>query len=301
MDYEDKALELERRFFAEAASDYLGAIDNLRRALRADSPEVTRILRSLVPPTVGNAAVNALRDAVELGHDTALAIVRQHESIAKANEAHDAAHLVQPAIHPRVEQILNASEKIPAAIDRMNRALTSGESAEDAAVGVLAATNSFMAASTVALNGAANDASIDVANAVEVDIVWIAERDACVDCAAYSGTVISSSEQFPGGLTFGDKTYFTDPLDGPPLHPNCRCHVEPSYSQDFADGLQREAQRSILRGIALPSESNAARLRAAQNVLNMHPTAPKSVIKTAQNAIKRGAFPPQPNLANVKP
>jgi murein DD-endopeptidase MepM/ murein hydrolase activator NlpD len=50
-----------------------------------------------------------------------------------------------------------------------------------------------------------------------------------------------------------------------PLHPHCRCRLAVLVDQSYADALKREAQRSVLRGFALPSESNAVRVNAARS------------------------------------
>jgi hypothetical protein len=293
--YEDKARALELAYLKEAAGDYLSAVGHLRDAIDAeDNATAEAILRGLVAPVVGPAAEKFLTQAVDLGHQTALGVIKAHETPAATRNIHDDARAAQPALHPNTDILLQSAAAQTDAIDRAKKSLDLGESIEDSVVGVLNAANRLTTSATYALNDAANDASRDVAQAANVDIVWVAERDACVDCAAYSGQVVGSTEQFPGGLTFGEDALEADAFDGPPLHPNCRCHLEPSYSQDFAEALQREAQRSILRGIALPSESNTVRIRAAQKVLASNPNAPKSVIASAKASVKRGSFPPAP-------
>lgn len=47
-------------------------------------------------------------------------------------------------------------------------------------------------------------------------IVWIAESGMCIDCADLDGEVALPDELFSAGV------------DGPPYHPNCRCHLEPA-------------------------------------------------------------------------
>lgn len=74
-----------------------------------------------------------------------------------------------------------------------------------------------------------------------------------------------------------------------------------SASFDLPAALRREAERSVLRGDALPSESANVRIQAADRLLNRIGSAknsrspsgwavPASVKKRAERAVKRGAF-----------
>lgn len=140
---------------------------------------------------------------------------------------------------------------------------------------------------------AASDGTSDVANATGTTRVWVAERDACVNCTAYAG-VTSGGDVFPVGLTYGTKAVTPPgPLTGPPLHPHCRCSIELIDATNTAipDALKREAKRSILRGFSLPSESEPARLRAADRLLSQMPGMPKTVEQYAERAVRRGRFP----------
>jgi hypothetical protein len=133
---------------------------------------------------------------------------------------------------------------------------------------------------------AATRAFVDVQAASEQAVarVWHAERDACVACLAYAGHYVSSpAGRFPAGLTYGDRpiTPLGD-IMGPPLHPGCRCSlslVHVDVVNDLSDALKREAQRSVLRGWSLPSESEAVRLRAAEALLKQGNSLPKSVAR----------------------
>ncbi len=60
-----------------------------------------------------------------------------------------------------------------------------------------------------------------VAEAHRMPRLWVAERDACLACLAYSGQVALPGEPFPEGLTFADRSYVRGVVDDPPLHPNC--------------------------------------------------------------------------------
>lgn len=108
----------------------------------------------------------------------------------------------------------------------------------------------------------------------ELGVLWVAERDACASCLAYSGQYkpAGTATSFPDGLTYGDTPVkpFGGSLPAPPLHPHCRCQLtpySPSWGPGLPDALKREAERSVLRGWALPSESATARARAARRLL----------------------------------
>lgn len=127
------------------------------------------------------------------------------------------------------------------------------------------------AAASVAVQTAANEATVSAAAQAEAKLVFVPERDACLDCIGL------------GGAT-------GDAIEVPPLHPFCRCELEPYDDEDVPLALRRESVRSVLRGFSLPSESEAARLRAAKEMLARRPVAPESVKRYARNAIKRGKF-----------
>lgn len=186
------------------------------------------------------------------------------------------------------------------ALDRMSKANKTRGTAERAA--------------TWSVNKATADAVTTAAEKHGAELVWIAERDACVACLAYSGITAAPAKGFPIGRTYGDKpiTPWPDPkhLPGPPLHPNCRCRVMLYFGHDTAAAvralpqgwrsahisypaaLRREADRSILRGWSLPSESERTRLRAADKLLrNPKLVAPKTVRQYARAAVVRGGWP----------
>lgn len=141
---------------------------------------------------------------------------------------------------------------------------------------------------------AATTGTVDVARQVGAQLVWIAERDGCLHCLAYSG--ITTEGVFPPGLTFGDEPLRPHGvLHGPPLHPHCRCVIELWDPSDTAyiDGLRREARRSVLRGDAASSE--ASKLRAADRLLKAGSGLPKSVESKARKAVKAGKFADRPD------
>ncbi|MGW4129488.1 hypothetical protein [Amycolatopsis japonica] len=195
-------------------------------------------------------------------------------------------------------------------------------------------------------NAELNEGIRAAAKASGARLLWVAERDACVDCLAQSGQVIDWDGEFDPARTFGTKAHvFHGLLKGPPRHPNCRCRVTPWFGHDTegAEGithdwaeaireaeergdavgaaaarraaaaarasaavdlpevLRREAERSILNGYALPSESERVRARAANRLLSLigdgknsrSPSGwrvPASVKKRAERALSKGTF-----------
>lgn len=140
---------------------------------------------------------------------------------------------------------------------------------------------------------ASSDGTTAVAKATGSARMWVSERDACVNCAAYAG-VTTQVDVFPVGLSFGDKPIVPPgPLTGPALHSHCRCALELIDPADVATpaALKREAKRSVLRGFSLPTESEPARLRAADRLLAQYPGLPKTVERYAERAVRRGKFP----------
>lgn len=130
-------------------------------------------------------------------------------------------------------------------------------------------------------------------------LIWQPERDACVRCLKYAGQYRTAAGEFKAGQSFDPSAPRPEgTLPGPPLHPNCRCELEiipQSSAPDNAKALQREAQRSVLKGWALASESDAVRTRAAQALLNSNVVAPKSVISETRRRLKSG----QPFIRDV--
>jgi len=165
------------------------------------------------------------------------------------------------------------------------------------------------------VNRESNNGVRKVSTALDADLMWVAERDACLACIAYSGVRAAAGQAFPPDLTYGTKPITPWPdgiLELPPLHPNCRCRVTPWLGHDVAgaldasvpgwaegresaavalsDALKREAQRSVLKGWSLESEPNALRIRAADQLLKRGVNLPKSVQETARRAVIRNQF-----------
>ena len=198
----------------------------------------------------------------------------------------------------------SAREKIERAAKLLERADTPNAAATAFTVAAQAVA-SVATGAEFAVNYGGNHASVRIAQATGQNLVWVAERDACVVCLALSGDVIDpmQGESFDEFATFGTSTPPSVwppgmPLIGPPRHPHCRCFVQvwrgsvmPGFLS-WPERLKHEALRSIARGWSLPSESKQARLRAAEKILRDGRAAqlPKSVQAYAQRAVGRGRF-----------
>lgn len=160
---------------------------------------------------------------------------------------------------------------------------------------VRTATVHMQAVGATSVNQAAAAGSQAAAQGLGADgVMWVAERDGCLGCVALSGKVAPSGRGFDPSITFGDRPIAWEGFSGqPPRHPRCRCRVVAWFSGDDAvsEALQREARRSVLRGWSLDSESEAARLRAAERLLREGADLPVSVERYAEEAITLGAFP----------
>lgn len=134
------------------------------------------------------------------------------------------------------------------------------------------AVNNVSKAARWAANRAVTDGVLAVAGESSAAVLWIAERDACLSCYAYSGLLAEHGELFPAGLTYGKTSTVKEPVDGPPAHPNCRCRIqvwygtEPRFGVELPTALKREAERAVLRGDS-NFASAPAKMRAADQLL----------------------------------
>lgn len=154
-----------------------------------------------------------------------------------------------------------------------------------------------------ASNRAVNEGSAEYAHEQGLRRVWVAERDACLHCLAYSGQVAEPGHPFPVGLTFATKALKPPPdgLPNPPLHPNCRCRVWPYEGggdavvaadvpgASIATALAREARRSVLKGFSAFA-STPERLQAADRLLAAGAALPETVQRRAARDVQQRKF-----------
>jgi hypothetical protein len=190
------------------------------------------------------------------------------------------------------------------ALDGLDDNATYGDALTAAAHANRAATTAEQTTSWV-VNRSANDGVQDVADELGLERIWVAERDACVHCQGLAGAT-SVDGVFDASLTFAEKPLAVWPgpdLTSPPRHPNCRCRTQPWIDAempagvpDQRDALKREAERSILTGWRLPSESERVRLGAAERLLAAGTKLPASVQARARTAVRRGEFATFPRI-----
>lgn len=137
-----------------------------------------------------------------------------------------------------------------------------------------------------------------VARALGLQRVWVAERDACVRCQAYAGEVAPVGGTFKGGQSWDPRQRESgaDRIAGPPLHPHCRCRLAlwsprwPHRGLSLPEALAAQGREAVARGWALPSESGAARVRAARQLLDSGVPLPPEVERAAWRALREGRF-----------
>lgn len=139
------------------------------------------------------------------------------------------------------------------------------------------------------LSAAHNDGLADAAQEASEDWVFVLvpERDACLRCTSYAGSICE-----PAGL-FAPVRAFESGIEAEvrvPVHPWCRCTKKLVHRDDadrVADPLRREAERSVARFDALPSESDRARTRAARLLIEQGSRLPKTVLQRAGREVRR--------------
>jgi len=146
-------------------------------------------------------------------------------------------------------------------------------------------------------NEGINAGTAEVALTIGHRLLWVAERNACLDCLAHAGYAVEPGDMFPA-LSFDPNARGVLPVKYPPLHPNCRCQVrtfdgpagapDPDRSKvDPAARLAAEARRSVVYQWT-DHESGPAAMRAAESLLAAGAGLPSSVVKRARIALRKG-------------
>lgn len=283
MTTEQDLARLERQVLGVArVRGFLDSVAELRRLLAAESPDVRRKVLALTAPALGRDLAAAVASAFDIGVTSAAKTIGDE---AKVTERSAPAPLVHAAQKTQVD--------VRDALAIAKKLARAGADADAVLAPVFAAANALERDVVTLVNHAGNAGVTVMADLNDAATVWVAETNACVDCLAYSGRVAQPGKSFPAGLTYGKRarSRASGDVRMPPLHPNCRCLVEPLNDPSYAKALRREADRSVLRGFSLKSESMSVRVDAAERLLAKSPNAPKSVIAYAQKAVKAGEFP----------
>ncbi|MCX5522206.1 hypothetical protein OG342_04900 [Streptomyces bobili] len=278
--------------------DQPGAGDGLRRILAAARTAVRRILDG-VAARGPSALERILPSALALGVEQGAAFVRAASgrrqrpvrTPAAGRALLDEARRIGDMVRERRDRALFLLHP-----DRTTR-WTHLLAGVGAARAVLPAVRAHVA---WVVNAAIGQGSDEVTRATAPQRVWVAEQDACTRCLAYAGRVVATGQPFPGGLSWDprQRRIRAAPVEGPPLHPHCRCRAMPwneawtTEGVPFPLALQREAHRSIAYGRARPSESRAARLRAVRELLRTEPDLLPAVEARARRALRTSSFAP---------
>lgn len=312
MSPEDALLDLEAKVLRLAAGSYLDGVEELRVLLASESPALRSKLLKIIAPKMEASALRGLIDAFALGTADAIETVgdgpktypkagggrvSRAEAAAIMYGSGSAQHRKALELDTKSTGLSKETEGVFRGLDAETKKaiaqarvlLAAGASPEAALAPVFASATRIQRAVTWGVNAAYNDAVTSVATGAGKEMVWVAERDACVHCLAYQGER-SKDGFFPEGLTYGKKPLKHESKPRCPLHPNCRCRLQVLNDPSYADSLRREADRSVLRGFSLPSESGQARVDAAQRLIAKGVNAPKSVIDYARKAVKEGGF-----------
>lgn len=262
---------------------WLDGVDELRKLIAMGEPDIGRLVLALTAPRIEAQALAAVLDAYALGAADANAILRNAEldEVGRKGRPSKAARKPIKGIDKAGRDALAIAQKL---------ARTGADPATITA-SLFGHENRVRGSISDAINQAGNEGTTAVADTAKLSTVWVAETDACVECLAYSGRTAKPGAAFPGGLTYGKKSYHPNAIATPPRHPRCRCTVEPLVAKEYAAALRREADRSVLRGFSLPSESMSTRVDAADRLVARGVDAPKSVIAYAKRYVKAGAFP----------
>jgi len=292
----EELYKLEQAVVARSIGQWKEDVDEAKKAilillsgadpdnLAALIPQINSILDSLnVPVGMAEDALEGILDAHNFGKEVvANAVEGTQPKIAVSNNSKKAVGNLRIDAHSALQE----------AKDNLSGGLigSGSQSVLTALAPLFQNPAKAEAAVTWAINNASNSAVSKLSLKMGETMVWISERNGCVHCLRYSGER-STKTGFPKDLTFGSKPLAVKgTLPHPPLHPHCRCTVEPGITDEYADALKRESVRSILKGFSMDSESEKVRIDAAKRLLDQDPVAPASVKKYSNQAIKRGTF-----------
>lgn len=277
----------------------VGAGAQLTKLLRSVSERIARALSGL-GDRARKAVVAALPGALALGSRQAREFLR-----AAGQDVADAIGVVRRAPSALLREAAQLDGVVREQLSRAQRLLAAGGDRFSSVAAAVQVARTAVSRARAAVAWLVHRGVQAGGNAVAADLrlgrLWIAELDACVRCAAYSGQTAGPDEPFESGLSFDPQQKGRGPetVEGPPLHPHCRCRAVPwivgaPQSEGLPDLLRRQAEQAIGEGWALPSESGAARVRAARSLLASGRRLPPRVAAKAQAAVAAGRFPPRP-------
>lgn len=279
MTLEDDLASIEAQVLGiRRVSGFLAAVEAIRRLLETHPDEVRRRILSTTLPNLGADLAAAVMQAFDTG------------ALSAAGDRGRGKLVVPTASSALVASARTAQSDLSALVSKARKLATAGAEPALALAPLLGAATSAKRTVTTLVSRAGNAGVIETATRARRTVVWVAETNACVHCLAYSGRTVMAGKAFPAGLSYLESNPYDAPGKHPPLHPNCRCTLEVLNEPSYATALRREADRSVLRGFSLESESMRVRIEAADRLLASDVSAPKSVISFARKAVKAGKF-----------
>lgn len=266
-----------------AVGSYLAQIDAIHTMIVTGTGNPAAAIAQIEHVPFETAANAAVSDAYAAGQASAHELINDPAIVEKTAKGKPPKGVSS--------DIAGLDKEGAAALAKSQKLAALGTDPLAAASPLIAHANKLRQTATSTVVGSGNAGVVDVGTAANMPMVWVAETDACVHCLAYSGQVVTAGDSFPSGLTYGRKPLAPyGQLVAPPLHPYCRCHVEVLLDAGYAEALRREADRSVLRGFSLESESMSTRVDAANRLLEKGVDAPKSVIAYSTKSVKAGKF-----------
>ena len=282
MTLEVELAKIEAAVLHGAPRNYLELVDSLRVLVAQGAPSSVLARRALAieAPAIEATLEAAAENASRWGLNDALEVIEGR------------ARMVGLPPSQAVRELIDGIDKAGKdAVAQAKKLIGAGADPDAYLAPLYGHANAIRARATDVVSHAGNEGVTAIADEEGMPTVWVAETNACVHCLAYSGVVVKPGGSFPGGLTYGRKSYYPTKIKTPPRHPRCRCTVELLVNQEYADALRREADRSVLRGFSLESESMGVRIDAADRLVKKGVDAPKSVIAYSRKSIKEGKFP----------
>ena len=242
-----------------------------------------------VHPHLAPAAAREAAAGLQLGRELA----GDRQKSALPDDVAETVRGIDAVARAAVVHAVRTAERLPLATD------TDAATLASQATGATAKARAYAAwTAATAVNAGTYQVAVERAG----QLIWVAERDACLVCLALSGQVVQAGAEFDADLTFGDAPMprfpiaEPTPLLHPPRHPHCRCHARIYVDHPGPAGgslpvvLAREAQRSALRGFSNHA-SHAARLRAAARTA-ARPGAPAGITiqRRGRRDVGRSAF-----------
>jgi hypothetical protein len=259
---------------------------------RALGRAIARRLRSLRWAPMDPRLRDAARQARILGMDRALARLPEADR-PEVIEPWRAALMigVPPADHALTERLAQAA-RLATSLDMARRGNL---------MAVVGRTSSGLALveghARWTANEGINAGTAQVARATDLNLIWVAERGACLHCLAHAGWVAEPGDPFPA-VSFDPLAKGVPAVTWPPLHPNCRCQVRtydgppgpPDRERartDPAARLAAEARRSVVYQWT-DHASGVAAQRAASALLQVGADLPRTVEERARRRLRAG-------------